>query len=127
MMIENYQITFEYESNSVSTESCRYKKKVNFMHWWKTIIAFHKKIYIQEKISPKNFQFFIKDYSYGKVVLLSWFHSNCYSHGKRFLYLQITITRDFVFYWTRVRLYLDIQYKKRPLTSLTLFIAKQLD
>ena len=53
-------------------------------------------VYSRQDFTNELFQFFIKDYSYGKVFLLSWFLSNNHSHGKRFLFLQITVTRGYI-------------------------------
>ena len=43
-------------------------------------------VYSRQDFTNELFRFFIRDYSYGKAFLLSWFLSNNHSHGKRFLY-----------------------------------------
>ena len=69
-------------------------------------------VYSRQDFTNELFRFFIRDYSYGKVFLLSWFLSNNHSHGKRFLYMldllidlfesryrgfqQITVTRGYI-------------------------------
>ena len=73
------------------------QEKVNFMHWWKTIISFHKKMYIQEKISLTNFFDFLSEIIHmEKCFYCLGFSVITIVMGKDFYFVQITVTRGYI-------------------------------